>query len=169
MMLPWCADVILSVTHLMAENRVVWDNVMWINWSSIYATRQLSPPSLWPCSLSLPGIALQWLSNTLSEQHTRKTHTLSLWHTFYAYFHIGKLSLRPAPPHTHTHTHSYQSQRVLCAFTDWLGSDWRERERLVGGGRWRQQETEGLQRQADPDRWRDTACKRDRGDTSSKH
>ncbi len=141
----WCCPGVLtvyhlSVTHLMAESRAVLNCEMCITWSLIHATRQLSPPSLWPCSPALCGIALQWLSNTLSWQRTQKTHALSLWHTFCAYFHgpghthtAGKaqrLSHRGLPP-----THSYQSQRVLCAFTDWLGSYWGERAREAGGRR----------------------------------
>lgn len=135
----------LCVTHLMAESWVV----MWINWSSIYATRKLSPPSLWPCSLSLRGIALQWISNTLSEQHAQKTHTLSLWHTFYAYFQTGKVSPRPAPPHSHTN----RRECFVLSLTAWAATEERERERgwweEVDGDSKRQKDYKEKQTQTD--------------------
>lgn len=150
----FCGALVISLCHLMVESWVGLNSVLEMNWSSTCVTRKLLPPlstDLAACpSMESPYCvsAIRYPSNKRAHTHT---HTLSMWHTFCAYFHwhtqhIRTLSLRPAPP---TPTHSYQSQRVLCAFTDWLGSYWRERARLVGGGRWRQQDTEILEREAD--------------------
>ena len=92
------------------------------------------PPALWPCSLSLRGIALQWISNTCYQQ---KTHSLSLWHTFCAYFpwpayaHTQHNSHRGLPP-THTHTHTHTSRREC--FMHWL-PNWAATEERDAGGR----------------------------------
>lgn len=108
-----------------------------------------------PCvALPYSGSAIHSPSNT----HKRHTHCLCDTHSVHIFtgldtqthtHNVGNTqgnSHWGLPPHP---THSYQSQRVLCAFTDWLGSNRGEGERLVGGGRWRQQETEGLQRKGD--------------------
>lgn len=126
MMLSWCAHVTWSVCRPSDDTEQTCAELCdGIKWSLIHATRQRSTPSLWPCSPSQFGIALQWLSNTFSHHtHTKDTNIVFVTHILC----IFSLAW--------THTHSqYQLQRVLCVFTDWLGSYWGEREREAGGRR----------------------------------
>lgn len=94
----------------------------------------LQPVPVWHCLT----VAQQYIPPA-TYTHTQKTHTLSLWHTFCAYFHShsehsGKHSPRPVPPppvHP-THTHTNRRECFVHSLTYWAATEERERE----GGWW---------------------------------
>lgn len=101
----------------------------------------MSPGNSYPhLALTLQPVPL-WNHLTVYQQyvipatnaHTH-THTLSMWHTFCAYFHwhtqhIRTLSLRPAPPNPYTLIPIAES--ALCIH--WLAGQLLERESKTGG------------------------------------
>lgn len=180
MMLSWSPHLsCLSFTHPIVWSSAVQKCATWLKRSSIHATGHNPPPqpTSWCDLAARPCVALPYSgSATHSPSHAQKTRTLSLWHTFCAFFHrtghththnVGKHTgkLReacppPSHPPTHTTTHTYTHTHILIPVAEgalcihWLIGQRLRRgsERLLGGGRWRQQETEGLERQTETDR-----------------